>query len=256
MVIVYFLSLVIGLPSASIQFADSLYKQGDFYNSATEYERYLFYNPNDTLSLIIKQKLARSYLKSNEIERGEKILNGLNIPKSEIDLARLYISQNELFKAKIELNDLLLFNNNISDSIKKEINYLLGTIALLEKEPKQAIDYFTQAQDNFLVAEAKQLTDLPKKNILMSQIMSSIIPGTGEMYSGKYGWGFLSLLVNTASIYGIIYAYKHKYYVDAALIFSMLFTRFYNGSRNNAKVYAQSYNERIYQEKLKHIKFR
>jgi hypothetical protein len=166
------------------------------------------------------------------------------------------MSQGELFKAKIELNDLILFNNNLQDSTKKEINQNLGYIALQEHEPNDALNYFTQAKDSILIFKTYAMTNLPKKNILLSQILSSIIPGTGEMYCGKYGWGLLSLLVNSASIYGTVYSYKKKNYLDAALIFSLFFSRFYNGSRNNAHDFAQAYNERVYQQRLKELNIR
>jgi predicted negative regulator of RcsB-dependent stress response len=247
---------------SNLQFADSLYQQGDYYNSATEYERYLFYNPTDSLSPEIKLKLAHAYIQSNEINKAVKILQELRTQdtkhsnQAQIDLAKLYMSQEELFKAKIELNDLLLFNDNLQDSTKKEINQNLGYIALQEREPNDALNYFTQAQDSFLIFKTQTLTKLPKKNILLSQILSSIIPGTGEMYCGKYGWGILSLLVNSVSIYGTIYTYRHKQYLDASLIFSLLFIRFYNGSRNNAHDFAQAYNERVYQQRLRELNIR
>lgn len=257
MIVFCFWFLVFGFTQPNLSYADSLYEQGDYYNSATEYERYLFYNPSDSLKPAIKLKLAQTYIKSNEINKAEKILQELSSQEikqsqqAQMDLANLYISQGNLFKAKIELNDLLLFNNNLQDSIKKEIYRNLGYIALQEHEPTDALNNFTQAQDCFLISKTKPLTQLPRKNVLLSQVLSSIIPGTGEMYSGKYGWGILSLLVNSASMYGTIRCYQKKQYLDASLIFSLFFTRFYNGSRNNARDFAQSYNERIYQQKLK-----
>jgi hypothetical protein len=146
-----------------------------------------------------------------------------------------------------------LFNNNIQDSIKKEINRNLGYIALQEYELNDAINCFTQASDSFLINKTQATVKLPKKNILLSQILSSIIPGTGEMYCGKYGWGILSFLVNFASIYGTIKCYQNKQYLDATLIFSLFFIRFYNGSRNNARDFAQEYNNKIYSTKLKDL---
>lgn len=247
------------LAQPSLSFAESLYEQNDYYNSATEYERYLFYHNNDSLFSEIKLKLAKAYIMSAEINKAEKILQELSSKKikasqdAQLNLAKLYMLQGELFKAKIELNDLLLFNINIQDTVKKESNLNLGYIALQEHEPNEAINYFNQAQDSFLIAQTKVITKLPKKNVLLSQILSSIIPGTGEVYCGKYGWGILSFLVNSASIYGTIKCYQNKQYLDATLIFSLFFTRFYNGTRNNARDFAQEYNNKIYSAKLKNF---
>lgn len=239
----------------NLRFADSLYQQKDYFNSATEYERCLFYNADSSLASQIKLKLARAYLHCNETNRAEKILKEINTVESQLELAELYIGQKDFTRAKIELNYLLLFNNSISDSIQELVNRYLGNIALQEYQPNDAIIYFSKTRDSIFVSQIKTLDRLPK-NILLSQILSSIIPGTGEMYSKKFGWGILSLLVNSASVYGMIKTYHNKQYVDCALIFSIFFTRFYNGSRNNARDFAKAYNERTYQKRLQELKIK
>ncbi len=198
-----------------------------------------------------------AYLGSNETGRAEKILQELNSQRKQISqavqiyLSQLYIKQRELYKAKMELNDLLLFNSDLPENLKKEIYKNLIYIALLEHEPNDVINYSTLTKDSTIISETKAITQLPKKNVLLSQVLSSIIPGSGEIYCGRFGSGLLSFFVNSASVFGIVYTYKHKQYVDATLIFSLIFTRFYNGSRNNARNFAQEYNNKIYQTKLK-----
>ena len=251
--------LIFSFPAPSLQYAESLFVHKDYFNAATEFERYLFDNrANLTSDSIqnIKFTLVKSYLNAGEIDRAEKILQELAAQNnslartSQIILAQIYLKHGDLFKAKLELNDLLLFN---TDTLKPTIYTLLGKIAIQERETKDALNYFSLANDSFLIAKTIIIQEKHKKNVLLSQILSSVIPGAGEIYCGKYGWGILSLLVNSASLYGTVYTYKKKQYLDATLIFSVFFTRFYNGSRNNARDFAQEYNEKILNQQILEI---
>jgi hypothetical protein len=216
---------------------------------------------NDSFLQNIKLKLTRSYFYSQESDKTEKILQELSSQKgqfaqeAQLQLAKLYIHEGDFFKAKIELNDLLLFSDQSNNQKipRKEVYENLGYIALQEHELNDALGYFTQAEDSLLIANTKAMPKLPKKNVLLSQVLSSIVPGSGEIYCGRYGIGLLSFLVNSASVLGMVYTYKNKQYLDAALIFSLFFTRFYNGSRNNARDFAWEFNNRMYKQKFTEI---
>lgn len=239
--------------------AESLYAHKDYYNAATEYERILFYNitTDDSTSAAIKCRLAHCYYETGERERAEPIISHLlerqNRTCGQAQLLRVdyYLREKEYFRAKVELSDILLFANN--ESVKKTAYCLLGYIALQEHQERDAIKYFTIAQDTFLTNRAEALINTPKKNPSLSQIMSSILPGSGEIYAGKYSLGIWSLFINSACVYGIIHSYQKKQYLDATLIFLFLFTRFYNGSRNNAQYFTVKYNERKLGSKIKEI---
>jgi outer membrane protein assembly factor BamD (BamD/ComL family) len=58
-----FLILVIFSVITPLNLADSLYTSGNFYDAATEYERYLYNFPNDINSDYIQFRLGLTYLK-------------------------------------------------------------------------------------------------------------------------------------------------------------------------------------------------
>ncbi len=241
-------------PSLSI--AESLYEQKDYFNAITEFERYLFFNPSASQQRKIKYKLARSYFYCNETLKSENILRALLSEQDSLSqkaqqlLAQIYLDTKRYFRAKIELNDLLItagYHN------KTEIYRALGYVALQELEPQTALEYFTLAQDSWLITKTHHILRLPKKNVSLAQLLSTFIPGSGEIYARRYGWGILSFLINSAAIYGTIHSIKNKQYLDATLIFTIFFTRFYNGSRNNARDFAISYNQKNYQKAMKEI---
>lgn len=238
--------------------AESLYSSKDYYNAATEYERYLFFvMSNDSTRDQVNLKLAQCYLNVNDVNKGKLILENIINKQSilsyqaQICLAKYYFSQKDYFKARIELNDLLY---RIDNEIDKRIVYkMLGLIALYEKDINNARLFLNLAQDTILSEKVELIQQLPKKNVLFAIGLSTIIPGLGEIYAGKYKLGVWAFLVNSATLYGSIRCFQKKQYLDASLLFSLLFLRFYNGSRNNAFIYANEYNDRIYQQKIKEL---
>ncbi|MCX8015520.1 MAG: hypothetical protein N2748_05820 [candidate division WOR-3 bacterium] len=239
--------------------ADSLYQRGDYFNAITEYQRYLFFSAhaqqNDTLIYLVQKKLFLSYLNNNEFEKADTLLNALESKNQSIDnkfrqqLAQGFLKEKQYIKAKIKLIDWQA--RSLADN--QQINYLLGFIALQEKDITTAEKYFKAAQDSFLIRKIYLIKNLRYKNVTLSQIFSSIIPGSGEIYAGNIKLGFLSLLANSLSLYGTIYTYKKKQYLDSAILFSFFFTRFYNGSRNNARDFSIKHNEILYQRHLDDI---
>ena len=69
------------------------------------------------------------------------------------------------------------------------------------------------------------------------------MPGSGEIYAGKPLAGLLGLTVVGISAAGVYYAAESDDWVTAAVVFTLFFLRFYNGSRRNATDFAEEFNE-------------
>lgn len=252
--ILFLFSALIFVQSSLLNLADSLYSAGDYFASATEYERFLYHFPSDSNSDYVHLKLGFTYLKTNESNRAEKTFKPLAKPYSrsaQLALTKYLIQSNQYHRAKIELLDLLLTG---SDSIEiRELNRLFGQIALAEYDWQKAEDYFKLASDSLLILETKNLKRLPRKSPTTALILSTILPGSGEIYCGRYWSGIGSFLVNTLSIAGIVYSINQKNYVDGTLIFSIFLSRFYLGSRQNAFDFANEYNENLIRKKIKSL---
>lgn len=239
----------------TLQLADSLYQQENYFAAATEYQRYLFFHSdnaskNDSLICAIQAKLILSLFYNNEDEKAQNLLNNLAFRTQNFDqefkllLAQHYLKENQYLKAKIELINLLS-----KDSLNNQtINKLLGYVSLKENDLTSAERYFSSAGDSLLIKKIYSMKKLRYKNALLAQIFSSIIPGSGEIYAGEKITGLLSFIANSLSLYGAVYTYKKKQYLDSVILFSFFFTRFYNGSRNNARDFSIKYNESLYKK--------
>jgi len=248
--------LIIPLLSAIslLNFADSIYCTSHFYDAATEYERFLYHFPSDSNLNFARHQLGLSYLKANEPDKAEnilrKIMNSSNSysRRSQLSLVEYFLENSKYSQAQLELQDLLLFTKDSNEN--RQLHRLLGWIDLKENNFSRAEEQFVLAKDSLLVKETQSLRWLPRKNPLLALALSTILPGTGEIYSGHYWIGISAFLINAGSIAAIVYSVNKKNYVDMALIFSIVFSRFYMGSRQNAYDFANDYNQELYNKQI------
>jgi hypothetical protein len=238
---------------SSLALADSLYLHNDFYDAVTEYKRFLFYSPSDSQGDYARFRLGLACRGAGDFSKAEEIFKGLmdHSPawsqRSQTALIKSYIDAQNYPLARLELNDMLLFSPD--GSKKKELFALNGFLSLLAYNIDDAKKNFAQTgSDSFPLLQAlESLKRRPKKNPTLSALFSTIIPGSGEIYCGRYRIGISAFLANALCIGAMAYTIKNKKYLDAVLIFSFLFNRFYFSSQRNARDFADDYNEAAYQ---------
>ena len=131
-----------------------------------------------------------------------------------------------------------------------------GWLAADAGDFREAGQHFDRAHEPALAAECRKLEKLPLRNPDLAGLFSSFVPGTGELYAGNLKAGLSSLLVTAAMAAGIGYSISRRHYLDSALLFSIFFVRFYYGSRNNARDYAEDYNRRVREQAARSLKTR
>jgi TM2 domain-containing membrane protein YozV len=82
----------------------------------------------------------------------------------------------------------------------------------------------------------------PRRSPTTAAILSSFIPGSGEIYAGHTATGLLGFAITAGFLAGAVWAAKTDDWVSASIIVSTLFWRFYNGSRSNAVAFADDLN--------------
>lgn len=238
-----------------LELADCLYRYGEFRLAATEYERFAFFHPDDSLVGRARLQLGRAYARAGAYEFAESTLTQITRESSPLhfdaalELGRVLMVQERYDEAQDGLNGLLA----VYLSRAPDVHRLLGWNALLDRRPKAAAGYFTQAGDTNLAQAASVLAHMPRKRPLTAFTLSIFLPGAGEIYAGNIRQGIMSFLVNGACVAWIANSFSRKRYVDAAFVFYVLFNRFYNGSRSNAFDLAADVNERRYDAALKRL---
>ena len=235
---------------AQFALADSLYNHNQYDLAYIEYERTFFFYP-ELISVSHKRvQYAIALFHSNQY-RGIREFH--NILQDEPDLAhaqkvaiaRCYLDSGYFHEASglfIQINE----------------KRLLGYTFMSDNRLYSARGVFESIDDSVIVNEINAYLNLPKKSQSTATLLSIICPGTGEIYGGNTKLGIQDFLLNLGSGLLLYNAMKQRKYIDAVLIFSLIFNRFYIGSINNARESATEYNEKsreIWFEQMKNKYF-
>lgn len=228
--------------------ADSLYAHNHFDLAYVEYERAFFFHPELESNPQNMVRYTISLFHSNQYRGIREFHNILQdkpdlAPELKIDIARCYLDSGYAHEASG------LF-------IQVGEKRLLGFTFLFDNRLYSARDVFGSIGDSVIVDQINTHLELPKKSLRTAALLSIICPGAGEIYGGNTKLGIRDFLLNLGSGYLIYNSMKKKKYVDAVLIFSLLFNRFYIGSIHNAQVSAEKTNEKSRQIWLSQMKNR
>ncbi|MGB9721120.1 MAG: hypothetical protein ACPL28_06570 [bacterium] len=230
-----------------IALAESLFSN-DFYDLAiVEYKRLFFFDSasNKDLQLRLHYTIA---CVNQDFYKGYEEADRLLKDFFEID--------NE---SRLILSKALIKNGYYGIAIDilkptKEIK-LLGLCYLFNHQYLNALDEF-QKVDEGIYREVKEFVRRPEKSITRAMLFSAILPGSGEVYAGNIKQGLHDFSLTFLSAFLLYNSMKNKKYVDAGLIFSFLFNRFYFGSISNSARIAREHNEKLEKKWLCNIKNR
>ena len=187
-------------PENVLKFADFLYAQGDYLRAADEYQRYLFYQPQESTQ--IRYKIAVCYRFGGKTEQAIKGFEALLQADSESQLASrayyqigaTYFLQDQ-FERSIQFLDAAL--PRITDARQHaEAEQLIGLSYLKLKRWPEASEVFKALQTSDIIpvrekAEvyhiyAERGADIPTRSPFLAGALSTIIPGTGRLYTGRF----------------------------------------------------------------------
>ena len=233
-------------PANIKQFADYLYCEMDFLRAAEEYNRLTGSFRNDTL--IFKTGLC--YFNIGNLNQSGKIFDEIS------DKSNFY--DDALFQKY-----RIIFLNNPSGFYSfyqrdqypgKEDNLFLSSYklamisSLLNENLKLSESEFTEP---FNTEERKHLkfffdwkNNPPFKSPVLSVIFSTIIPGSGKIYTEEYGDGIVAFLT-TGLLTFLAYDNFRANHKTRAWIFTSLTGLFYAGNIYGSIASAQIYNARI-----------
>ena len=187
-------------PENVLKFADALYAQGDYLRAADEYQRYLFFHPQE--SAPIHYKIAVCYRFGGKTEQAIQGFEALlqTYPESQFasrsyyQIGATYFLQGQ-FERSVQFLDEAL--PRITDARQyAEAEQLIGLSYLRQKRWAEASEVFKmlQGSDVIQVREkagryhnyAEKGADLPTRSPFLAGAFSTIVPGTGRLYTGRF----------------------------------------------------------------------
>lgn len=255
-------SNVYGSTEPQLEFADYLLKKQNFYQAITEYKRFIFYHPESQLinNAYYQIGLCYKYGKKYGLARNffEKVLDAQvdnSLKRAAcLAIAKTYIDDKDFEAARFELDELI--KDNPAET--SEIYYWKGITYLHEYKWKAAQIEFSRARAGSSSINAKWLDSiqeslpyieealhLPYLSEKKALLLSTIIPGSGQIYAGKVMDGIISFVFNASMVYFTMERVKADDRLGAGLIVSVGLLRFYHGGRHNALQAAQEANEQM-----------
>lgn len=252
---------------AALEFAEKLF-DANFYDEAiTEYQRYIHFNPKREKVSYVYYKIGLAYRNKYNLEESLKAMetSAQTAPadsiknERKIDAAVTYIAMEEYDKAKVILLKLTSFCDN--SEIKRKASLFLGITHLYLYEwrsAKEALEIYFEEKGNSRFAHTvdsllSSAENMNYKSPKTARLLSTFIPGTGQIYSGNIGDGINSMLLNGANIYFIIFKLLKEEYANAYLIYFFLFRRYYFGNIYYAQKGAAEHNRELNEERADSI---
>ncbi|MBC8460644.1 MAG: hypothetical protein H8D67_21885, partial [Deltaproteobacteria bacterium] len=194
----------------ALRLADHLFDLQNYDESVTEYKRFIFFNPED-------KRVGDAFYKIGLAYRAER-----NWAEA-IDALRMSIQKADSDKAKderrIELGITLIASGNYNlaqlelltvsevsqyDSMRRKALYFQGVTDLYMFNWEDAQKRFNLFYSTFerqqrldidsLLVEARHL---PSKSVRIAKILSTILPGAGQIYAGHWKNGLNALALNS-----------------------------------------------------------
>lgn len=244
-----------------IQFdsAANLYNSGQYYDAVTEFKRLLFFDHEKIYAYSANQYVGLSY------KMGAKFSDAiLHFTVAEMNAS----NRDDLFNSKIEIIRANILRRTsahaiaLLDSLQKDgrfknkspqIFYWEGWAYIFDDKWDEAAKEFSKTDSNKALAQFCKNIDEKKYSETFANIASHFIPGSGQIYTGHYFSGFLSLGWNVLWGYLTINSFVADRIFDGLVVGNFLWLRFYNGNLQNAVKFTDEENLKITNEALNYL---
>ena len=252
------------------RYAEHLFDQRAYRSAILEYKRLLFYHPNISKADLVHYRIGLSYYRQGNRELAQRQFEEVtqNFPNSPLNLqAQLMLGRTYFDAQNYSIARSTFFhivNAEAEGGIAAQAQYLRGWCYIHEQAWFKAIAEFRTVQqlqpDTPLSQISVQLADvtyantpLPFKSPRLAQWMSTLLPGSGQIYAGKLEKGLISGAINAAICYLLVDSILDERYMDAAgicLVGSQLYWR----NRANAREWTIEHNRRIEVDFIRRLK--
>ena len=239
---------------------DHFIKLNNYDAAITEYKRFIFFHPDDIRVAETYNQIGLAYRSQGLWQEAifamrNAVLNAnTDEQKSahQLNLAVTLIASENYDLARLELIKVML--RNTSDTTYKRSLFLQAVTYIYQYRWDDARkilkDYTTDESLNQLFEKAM---NLPQKSTKVAKVLSAVIPGTGQMYAGRWGGGLNALGLNGMLGYVTVDAVLKGHYIDAALWTYLIFRRYYMGNLYRSGTAAETYNQEQSQRAAENI---
>lgn len=242
-------------PSEILKFGNSLFQEEDYYRAITEYKRFLYLYPNTPQTHPIEYQIGFSYLKGKKWDAALPYFQKLaaELPKTStgesafFSIAQTYFLSQKYDAAVQEWNEFL--NQYPKSHFKDFAHYQKGWAYFLQEKNTKAQTELSQIKTISLKEKSSSLSteishwdNLPYRSPLLAGLFSTVLPGAGQWYDGRFWDGASALIVNSMFGYGMYATWRDEHYVAFGIL-TFIASGFYGGNIFSAVSSAYKFNQ-------------
>jgi hypothetical protein len=239
----------------------NLFRQEKYFDAITEFKRLLFFDKDSMYTFNANELIGQSYKMGGKFSEAITYLTYAELnarKKDEIfriktEIVRVNILRRTTSRAFQILDEL--DKDSIFSTKKNEINYWKGWAYIFVDEWGDAAKSFSQIDVNHQLKLLSEGVDDEKYSVNLVKAMSYIIPGTGQIYTGNYLSGLISLGWNVLWGFITVNSFVDERIFDGFAVGSLLWQRFYRGNIENAEKFAKEKNLEIANKALYYLQY-
>lgn len=269
-ILIFFLfNFSISHANTLLRTADKFLQLDNYHEAITEYKRFIFFHPKNNKIGYAYHQIGLAYREMGEWDQALGALDKSiyfikdDVTREEwmIDKAVILIASGNSSLAQQQLLNLYVFSNY--PKIKQQALLFLILNCTYIYDWKGAQEYLQRYFEEFkgeidtsfkeieyLLNEAQIL---PYKSVKAAKYLSTIIPGSGQIYSENWFNGIDAFAINGTFGTICVDLFLRGYYVDSTIIFLFIFSRYYLGNRYQAEQSAINYNQKLDREQAQKI---
>ncbi len=220
--------LVLVFPDAAAQqsrldFAAALAKESDYFRAISTYKEVLFFTDEPETRQHCLFEIARAYHKSNRyktsIQYLARLLNQPDLPGPYVPRAQVYLGLNyyglnvyplaETYFQRATPNDfsgMALFYSALLKAEQGQWEEASRTyLTLSQQYPAREVGTLSRQ----LSTEILQGNNLPRRSPLLATVLSTIVPGAGQVYNRHYYDGLQAFLFVGSFAFASFAAYRY-----------------------------------------------
>lgn len=236
------------------QFAESLFREGDYSRSITEAKRFIFKNPDSSYKEKTQILIADAYAATGNIKEALKQYDYFisthpsspNMAEVLYKTGKLY-ADNRKYPEAGQFFDKAQEDSTASLELHRKAIYWLFLVKLLADDPsykETAANLSDDADKVALDAFQEKYTQLPFKSPVVAGTLAAIVPGAGHLYVGRNRDAFAALLLNGLFIWGMVESFR-KDETGVGVTLSIFEIGWYAGNIYSAVNSAHKYNRRL-----------
>lgn len=239
-------------------YADHLMEKGDYARAIGEFERLVYFFPEDEKVPEARYRIGLCYFKTGEYERARKAAHEVHgdYPKSITGgkalllIAESYHVQGVLSEAN-RYYALVLEHFEDSD-LRNRALYRLGWSRMGNDQWQEASRIFKGVEkESPLYSSANDLSEwslegenLPYKDPVTAGVMAGVLPGLGHVYCGRPKDGAVSFLLNGLFVWAAYEAFEEDHTVLGGIL-SFIELGWYSGNIYSAVNCAHKHNRAV-----------